>query len=149
MTEVSISYALSATPEICSSVLCTLRSEFDFLVFSFPVLSQVGFALAVPCRLSCLEHFSSRPSLFLCVFIDVIKGFSISSGRYLHIFRTAALKSLCFHAGVLVSRFVMTEVILGADVWSLLCGCSVVGFCCPLLILGECGGCGFLGRQCF
>lgn len=114
MIEVSISSALSATPEILSSLLCTLRSEFDFL--SFPVLSQVGFALAIPCRLSCLELFSSRLSLFLCVFIDIIKGFSISSGRSLNIFRTVALKSLCFHAGVLASGFLMIEVILGVDI---------------------------------
>ena len=42
-------------------------------------------------------------------------------------------------------------VILSADIWSCLClvGVLFLGFCCPLWLLGECGGCVLPGRKFF
>lgn len=55
--------------------------------------------------------------------------------------------SLPIHA--LMSEVRKTEVVQGVDIWSCLgrVGVPFLGFCCPLLISGECNRCGLPGRE--
>lgn len=125
--------------------------------------------------LTCLKLFCVFPST-VCVLSGFINGFIHDlfkvldhiHTRYLEIlvlcfyvtFLRATVVGLlvlvetycpdCYCVSMLVSGFGLI-VILGVDICSCLrsMGLLFLGFCFPLWILGECGGCGFCGKECF